>query len=189
MSIQEKIKSLIKEDVLVKESLSNSQLEAIEALSNAIIAAVKSGNKILVFGNGGSASDSLHITAELVGRFRKERAALPCIALTSNVSTLTALGNDYSFDSIFERQIEALGKKEDLAIGISTSGKSKNVIRAMQKAKSLDLKTAVLTGEYKGELSRMADISINVPSNNTPRIQEAHITIAHIVCEIVEDAL
>ena len=189
MSVQEKIKSLIKEDMQVKESLSKSQLEAIEALSDLIISTVKSGNKILIFGNGGSASDSLHITAELVGRFRKERAALPCIALTSNISTLTALGNDYSFEVIFERQIEALGKKGDLAIGISTSGRSKNVIRAIQKAKSLDLKTAVLAGEYKGELSEITDISINVPSKNTPRIQEAHITIAHIVCEIVEDAL
>ncbi len=189
MSTQEKIKNLIKEGIKVKESLSKNQIETIETLSNLIISTVKSGNKLLVFGNGGSASDSLHITAELVGRFRKERAALPCIALTSNVSTLTALGNDYNFDSIFERQIEALGKKGDLAIGISTSGKSKNVIKAIQKAKSLDLKTAVLAGEYKGELSKIADIAINVPSNNTPRVQEAHITIAHIVCEIVEDAL
>ncbi len=189
MDIHEKIKNLIKEDIKVKESLSKNQIEAIKTLSNLVISTVKSGNKILVFGNGGSASDSLHITAELVGRFRKERAALPCIALTSNISTLTALGNDYGFDSIFERQIEALGKKGDMAIGISTSGKSKNVIRAIKKARSLELKTAVLAGEYKGELSRMADISINVPSNNTPRIQEAHITIAHIVCEIVEDAL
>ena len=189
MNTQEKIKNLIKEDIKVKEALSKNQLEAIEALSDLIISTVRSGNKILVFGNGGSASDSLHIAAELVGRFRKERAALPCIALTSNVSTLTALGNDYSFDSIFERQIEALGKKGDLAIGISTSGRSKNVIKAVQKAGSLELKTVALAGEYEGELSKIADISINVPSGNTPRVQEAHITIAHIVCEIVEDAL
>jgi len=150
---------------------------------------IKSGHKILLFGNGGSAADSMHIAAELVGRFRKERKALPAIALTDNISTLTALGNDYNFEYIFERQVEAFGKKDDLAIGISTSGSSKNVVRGILKASSMGLKTAGLTGNKKGGLFKVTDMCIRVPSDNTPRIQEAHITIGHIVCELIEDAL
>jgi len=150
---------------------------------------IKSGHKILLFGNGGSASDSLHIAAELVGRFKKERKAIPAMALTANISTLTALGNDYNFEYIFERQVEAFGNKGDMAIGISTSGSSKNVIRGISKASKMGIKTAALTGNKTGELSRIADICIRVPSDNTPRVQEAHITIGHIVCELIEDAI
>ena len=130
----------------------------------------------------------MHIAAELVGRFRKERKALPAIALTANVSILTALGNDYSFEYIFERQIEAFGNKGDMAIGISTSGSSKNVMAGILKASKMGLKTAALTGSNIGELSKVVDLCISVPSLNTPRIQEAHITIGHIVCELIEDA-
>jgi len=187
--MKKKIARLIKEDINVKNSLLKNHIGEIEGLARMTIATVKNGNKILIFGNGGSASDSLHITAELVGRFQRERKAIPAIALTANISSLTALGNDYSFDCIFERQIEALGKKGDMALGISTSGKSKNVIRGIQKASKMKMKTAVLTGNSKGELSRIAYFSIRVPASNTARIQEAHITIGHIVCEIVEDAL
>ena len=183
-----KISKLINEDISVKKALIKTQTKSIELLAKTMIATLKAGNKILIFGNGGSAADSIHIAAELIGRFKKERIALPAIALTANISNLTALGNDYSFDYIFERQIEALGKKGDMAIGISTSGESENVIRGILKASKMGIKTAVLTGKNKGKLSKAADISIIVPSTNTPRIQEAHITIAHIVCEIVEDA-
>ena len=187
--MKKKISKLLTEDIAVKNDLLETQVTAIESLAKMMISTVKSGGKILVFGNGGSASDSLHITAELVGRFRKERKSLPAIALSANISSITALGNDYGFEYIFERQIEGLGKKGDMALGISTSGKSKNVIHGIKKASEMNIKTAVLTGKSEGELSRIADVSVKVPSNNTPRIQEAHITIGHIVCEIVEDAL
>ncbi|MFC1666656.1 SIS domain-containing protein [Candidatus Omnitrophota bacterium] len=187
--MRKKIASRIHESVYVKQALLKTQVSAIEELARTMSHTIKRGNKIIIFGNGGSASDSIHIAAELVGRFHKERKALPAVALAANISSLTALGNDYGFDYIFERQIEALGKKGDLALGISTSGKSKNVIRGILKASKMKMKTAVLTGKAKERLSQIADISIKVPSNNTPRIQEAHILIGHIVCEIVEDAL
>ena len=187
--MQKKIAKLIKEDIQVKNALLKGHVRAISSLARMMLATIKAGNKIIIFGNGGSAADSIHMAAELVGRFRKERAAIPAIALTANISTLTALSNDYSFECIFERQIEALGRKGDMALGISTSGKSKNVIRGILKASKMGMKTAVLTGKNKGELSRIADVSVGVPSSNTPRIQEAHITIEHIVCEIIEDAL
>ena len=187
--MKKKISELLTEDIAVKKALLETQVTAIESLANMMISTIKTGGKILVFGNGGSASDSLHIAAELVGRFQKERKSLPAISLSANCSSITALGNDYGFEYIFERQIEGLGKKGDMALGISTSGKSKNVIRGIKKASEMNMKTAVLTGKSEGELSRIADVSVKVPSNNTPRIQEAHITIGHIVCEIVEDAL
>ncbi len=184
-----KVSESICEDIEIKKALLKTQLNDIIRLAGAMISTIKKGNKILIFGNGGSASDSLHITAELVGRFQKERRALPAIALTSNISSITAIGNDYSFDNVFERQIEALGKNGDMAIGISTSGNSKNVILGILKASRLGLKTAAFTGKKGGRLARIADIAIKVPSHNTPRIQESHITIAHIICEIIEDAL
>jgi D-sedoheptulose 7-phosphate isomerase len=165
-----------------------SQVGEIEELANAMLETIKSGHKILLFGNGGSAADCMHIAAELVGRFRKERKAMSAIALTANVPILTALGNDYSFEYIFERQIEALGNKGDMAIGLSTSGSSKNIVAGILKASGMGLKTAVLTGSKTGELSEAADLCVRVPSLNTPRIQEAHITIGHIVCELIEDA-
>jgi len=187
--MRESIEKLIKEDIDVKKRLLKNQLDNIAELARVMTATIKSGNKILLFGNGGSAADSMHIAAELVGRFKKERSAVPVIALSANTSILTALGNDYGFDSIFERQIEAFAEKGDMAIGISTSGKSKNVIRGISKASKLGLKTAALTGNKIGELSKIADLCIRVPSDNTPRVQEAHITIGHIVCELIEDAL
>ena len=187
--MQKKIAALISEDIRVKCALLKNQVDSIAKLARTMLFTIRAGNKILIFGNGGSASDSIHIAAELVGRFRRERNPLPAIALTENISTITAIGNDYNFEYVFERQIEALGRKGDMALGISTSGKSKNVIRGIKKASELNMKTAVLTGRSKGTLSRISDISIRVPSNNTPRIQEAHITIGHIVCEIIEDEL
>ncbi|MBU3912152.1 MAG: D-sedoheptulose 7-phosphate isomerase [Candidatus Omnitrophica bacterium] len=187
--MKNKIAALIKEDIQVKEALLKSQVSNIHKLAMMMLETVKKGNKILIFGNGGSASDSLHIAAELVGRFKKERKALPAIALSSNTPIITALANDYSFECVFERQVEALGKKGDMALGISTSGKSRNVIRGIEKAIKIKMKTAVLTGKYRGRLFRIADLSICVPSNNTPRVQESHITIGHIVCELIENGL
>ena len=185
--MKKKIEALIKEDIEVKNKLLG-QVNEIEDLAKAMLDTIKSGHKILLFGNGGSATDSMHIAAELVGRFRKERKALPAIALTANVSILTAIGNDYGFERIFERQIEALANKGDMAIGISTSGSSKNVVAGILKASGMGLKTAALTGSKIGELSKAADLCVRVPSLNTPRIQEAHIAIGHIVCELIEDA-
>ncbi len=186
--MKQKIIRLLKESIKVKEDLLETQLGEIEKLASSMLETIKSGHKILLFGNGGSASDSIHIAAELVGRFRKERKPLPAIALTANISMLTALGNDYGFEHIFERQIEALGVKGDMAIGISTSGNSKNVISGILKASNMGIKTAVLTGQGIGGLSKLAGICIKVPSTNTARIQEAHIAIGHIVCELIEDA-
>ncbi|MFA4992005.1 MAG: SIS domain-containing protein [Candidatus Omnitrophota bacterium] len=187
--MRQKIIDIIKESIDVKNKVIERDVEAISELARAALSTLKSGNKILIFGNGGSAADSMHIAAELVGRFHRERNALPAMALVDNASTITALSNDYSFDSVFERQIEAFGKKGDMAIALSTSGKSKNVIRAAKKALDMGIKTALLTGETGGDLAEIADIVIKVPSASTARIQEAHITIGHIICELIEDAL
>ncbi len=187
--MKKKIIDSIKSDIAVKQRVMDSLVDEIEKLAGAMSGALKKGKKILLFGNGGSAADSIHIAAELIGRFKKERRALPAIALPANISSLTALGNDYGYERIFERQIEALGSEGDVALGISTSGKSENVVRAMEKAKSMNMITAVLMGGRKTVLCKCADIVIGVPSDDTPRIQEAHITIAHILCDLVEDAL
>lgn len=147
---------------------------------------LKSNGKILIFGNGGSAADAQHIAAELIGRFRRERRALPAIALTTDSSVLTAWANDYEYDSIFARQIEGLGRQGDVAWGISTSGNSRNVVLAMEKAKELGLRTAALTGHDGGAVKALCDVSITVPLYDTPRIQEAHLIIYHHVCEYLD---
>ena len=141
----------------------------------------------MFFGNGGSASDSQHIAAELVGRFRKDRTSLSAIALTTNTSILTSLSNDYSYEIVFAKQIEALGRQDDVAVGISTSGKAKNVIAGIRQAKKMGIKTIALTGSDGGQLSKTADVCLIVPSNITARVQEAHITIGHIICQIIEE--
>jgi len=147
------------------------------------------GKKLLIFGNGGSAADAQHIAAEFVGRFEKERKALPAIALHANTSSLTAIANDYGYDEVFARQIEAYASKGDIAIGISTSGNSKNVIKALEKAKELGCITIALTGSSGGKLNGITDYIIKVQSDRTSIIQEAHITIGHIISKIVEDML
>lgn len=187
--MRDKIKDLMLESIQVKEELMRSHLGKIVEISNLIIDSLKKGGKIILFGNGGSASDSQHIAAEFVGRFKKDRDALAAISLTTNTSILTALANDYGYEIVFAKQIEALGKKNDVAIGISTSGKAKNVGLAIRQAKKMGLKTIALTGGDGGELAKSADLSLIVPSPITARIQEAHITIGHIICEMVEQAL
>jgi D-sedoheptulose 7-phosphate isomerase len=157
-------------------------LVAAQALSDAL----RAGHKLLVFGNGGSASDAQHLAAELVGRFMKERAAMPALALTVDTSILTAIANDYSFRQVFVRQIEALGRPGDVAMGISTSGESPNVLAALQAAKTLGLKTIALTGRDGGAVGRAADIHVNVPDQNTARVQEVHRTLLHVMCEVIE---
>jgi D-sedoheptulose 7-phosphate isomerase len=154
-----------------------------------IVDSLRSGGKVLFFGNGGSAADAEHLAAELAGRYLKERPALPSLALTSNPSCVTAIGNDYGFDLVFARQVEALGNKGDVAVGISTSGNSRNVIRALEIAKKRSMYTVALTGASGGSLRNIADCTICVPSEETPRIQECHILTGHIICEVVEQML
>ena len=150
---------------------------------------LRSGGKLLFFGNGGSAADAQHLAAEFVGRFQIERHPLPAIALTTDSSILTAVGNDYGFEQIFARQVQALGRSGDVAIGISTSGNSPNVTGAIKQAAKQDLKTIGLAGRDGGSLAKCVDISITVTSSNTARVQECHITIGHILCELVENDL
>jgi phosphoheptose isomerase len=154
--------------------------------AEAIRTALKSGGKVLAFGNGGSASDAQHLTSELVGRFQKERAGFPAIALTADAILLTSLANDYGFDRVFSRQIEALGNAGDVAVAISTSGISPNVLAALGAARSRGLRTIALTGRDGGEAGRLAEIHVNVPDACTARVQEVHITLIHAICEIVE---
>ena len=187
--MRDKIKDILLQSIQVKEELMRTAIEQIIEITNILIDCLKKGGKVILFGNGGSAADSQHIAAELVGRFVKDRASLPAIALTTNTSILTSLSNDYSFEVVFAKQIEALGKEGDVAIGISTSGKAKNVNAAIRQAKKMGIKTAVLTGANGGELAKSADVSIMVPSNVTARIQEAHITIGHIICQLIEEKM
>ena len=154
--------------------------------AQAISDALKTGHKLLVFGNGGSAADAQHVAAELVGRFQRERAAMAAIALTVDTSILTAVGNDYSFKQVFARQVEALGNRGDVAMGISTSGESPNVVTGLQTAKAKGLKTIALTGRDGGSVGRAAEIHVNVPDQNTQRVQEAHMTLLHVMCEVIE---
>ena len=170
--MKEKIIAAVNESIKVKESIAAGLVKDIEEAAKAIIWSLKGGGKVLVFGNGGSAADSQHFAAELIGRFKKERASIPAIALSTDTSILTSLGNDYGFDVIFKRQVEGLRAKGDVLIGISTSGNSKNVLEAFKLAKSKGIKTIGLLGCGGGVLGGNVDLSIIVPSDNTPRIQE-----------------
>lgn len=187
--MRDRIKDILLESIQVKEEIIRRGITKIIEISNAVIECLNKKGKVILFGNGGSASDSQHIAAELVGRFKKDRTALPAIALTANTSVLTSIANDYSYDVVFAKQIEALGQRDDIAIGISTSGKAKNVISGIRQAKKMGLKTVALTGGDGGELAKIADISLLVPSLVTARIQEAHITIGHIICDLLEEIL
>jgi len=184
-----KVEEIIKESIKSKEDLLKDHTEAIARAADEVVKCIREGGKIIVFGNGGSAADSQHIAAEFMGRFKKERKALPAIALTTNTSTLTAISNDYGYDLSFCRQLEGIGAKGDVALGISTSGNAKNVNEAISAANQMGLITIGLTGKDGGQLARTAQFVLKVPSNNTPRIQELHITIGHIICELVEEKL
>jgi len=187
--MQDKIKSELKESIEVKNLVAQKSVPQIEQAAKLMIAALKTGNKILFFGNGGSAADSQHLAGELIGRFLKERKSLPAIALTTDTSILTCLGNDYGFDIIFARQIEGLAKSGDIAFGISTSGNAKNVKLGLEKAKELGCKTIGLLGNDGGSIAKISDLSIIVPCCQTPRIQESHITIGHILCSLIEEGI
>ncbi len=187
------MKNLIRSHILAsietKQKVVQGLLSEISDASELVVNAVQKGNKVLFFGNGGSAADAQHLAAELVGRYDKERRSLPAIALTTDSSILTCVANDYDFSVIFSRQIEALGKKGDVAIGISTSGNSDNVIKGIQKAKNLGLSTIALSGRTGGKLSGLSEVDIVIPSRVTAHIQECHIMIGHIICKAVEDSL
>ncbi len=184
--MRDRIKDILLESIQIKEELLRNDVGKIREITKIVLYSLKKGGKIMLFGNGGSASDSQHIAAELIGRFKKDRTALAAIALTTNTSVLTSLANDYGYEIIFSKQIEALGNKNDVAIGISTSGKAKNVACAIKQAKKMGIKTVALSGGDGGELAKLADISLVVPSFITARVQESHITIGHIICELVE---
>lgn len=187
--MEKEIILLLNESIEVKRRLCQADLiSAIAKLTESVVECLKNGGKILLFGNGGSAADAQHIAAELVGRFSKERKALAAIALSCNSSNISSIGNDYGFEQIFARQIEGLGKSRDLAIGISTSGTSPNVLNGIAKAREIGMRTAALTSERNPDLAKKVDLSVCVPSKNTARIQEAHITIGHIICHLTEKA-
>src|SRR5216684_9276744 len=185
---EHRVTELIQASIATKQSLLRSQqvVSTVAKVSGILVDALKQGNKALLFGNGGSAADAQHIAAELVGRFAFDRPALPALALSVNSSCVTAIGNDYGFDRVFSRQLEALARPGDIAIGISTSGNSLNVQDAMSVAKKIGLHTVALTGRTGGSLRNMVDHCICAPSDETPRIQECHILIGHIISELVE---
>jgi D-sedoheptulose 7-phosphate isomerase len=176
----------LEESIRVKKRVIDEQMPLLNEIMHVLLQALQAGKKIILFGNGGSAADSQHIAAELVSKFRRDRRALPAIALTTDTSILTSIGNDYSFADVFSRQIEAFGQKGDVAIGISTSGNSPNVLKAIQFAKEQGLTTIGFSGADGGELKDCTDICFRVPSQSTPRIQEVHITVAHALCELIE---
>ncbi|MBI5574434.1 MAG: D-sedoheptulose 7-phosphate isomerase [Elusimicrobia bacterium] len=186
--MREKILKIINESITVKEK-SKSLSGTIEKITLAIIKCYRRGGKVVIFGNGGSAADAQHIATELVSRFEKERKSLNAVALTTNTSAITAIANDYSFDKIFSRQVESTVKKGDVVIAISTSGNSKNVIDGAKQAKKQGATIVGFLGCDGGKLKKLCDIPLIVPSKNTARIQEVHITVGHIICKLVEDEM
>ena|SRR5271165_4344463 len=188
---ERRVSASIRASIAVKELLlGNAEVVSVTAkVSELLVDTFDKGNKVLLFGNGGSAADAQHIAAEFVGRFAFDRPALPALALSVNPSCVTAIGNDYGFDLVFSRQIEALARPGDMAIGISTSGNSSNVLHGLSTARKMALCTVALTGCTGGKLKNAADYCICAPSNETPRIQECHILIGHIISELVEETI
>jgi D-sedoheptulose 7-phosphate isomerase len=183
------VAATLREAAHLHETAARESAGAVAAAVETLSTALGSGGKVLIFGNGGSAADAQHFACELVGRFLRERQALAAIALTTDASTMTAVANDYGFDRVFVRQIEALGRPGDVAIGISTSGSSANVLAAVQYAKSRGLKTVAFTGGDGGPIGAAADVHVNVPHALTPRVQEVHRTLIHAVCDQIEREL
>jgi D-sedoheptulose 7-phosphate isomerase len=183
------VEEMLREAARLHERAARESAQAVVAVVDVLTAAFDGGGKVLIFGNGGSAADAQHFACELVGRFLRDRRALPAVALTSDTSALTAIANDYGFDRVFARQIEALGEPGDVAVGISTSGSSANVLAGLQLAKSRGLKTVAFTGANGGPIGSSADVHVNVPHRVTPRIQEVHRTLIHAVCELIESHL
>ncbi len=185
------IKNQIQASIDTKQNILNDEalMQTIADVGQACVELYQNGKKTLLAGNGGSAADAQHIAAELVGRYGFDRPSIPSIALTTDTSNLTAIGNDYGYDKVFSRQMEGMGNEGDLFIGISTSGNSENIINAINAAKAKGVTTVALVGRDGGEMARLADFAIIVPSNATPRIQESHILIGHMICDIIEKEL
>jgi D-sedoheptulose 7-phosphate isomerase len=183
------VRAAIDACIAVHERLRDENLQPVADAAAAILAASRDGGKVLVFGNGGSAADAQHLATDLVGRFQRERRPVAALALTADGSLLTAVANDYAFDRVFVRQIEALGSRGDLAFGISTSGRSVNVVEGLRAARARGLRTIALTGRDGGPAGALADVHINVPDPSTARVQEAHRTLIHAICELVEREL
>lgn len=185
-----KVRNQISDSMEVKRALlEGDHAKTIAEIALLIINSYRSGGKVIFLGNGGSAADAQHLACELVGKFQAERSALPAIALSVNTSVLTAIGNDYGFERVFARQIEAWAGPEDVVVGISTSGNSPNVLKAMEAAKRIGAKTVGFTGRSGGKLVESVDLCLRIPSDSTPRIQEGHITAGHVICSLVESAL
>jgi len=189
--MQDKIKSIITASISVKEQLLQDavMIEKVETVTNVLINAFKNGNKVLFCGNGGSAADAQHLAAEFSGRFYKDRNPLPSEALHCNTSYLTAVANDYGYEFVYSRLLKGMAVKGDVIVGLSTSGNSKNILKAYEVAKELGVTVVSLTGATGGLMKDQSDYLLNVPSNDTPRIQESHIMLGHIICELVEAAL
>ncbi len=185
------IKENIQESIMAKEKLLRDEMliGTIEQVAQVCIGAYQSGNKILICGNGGSASDALHMVGELVGRYQMERRGIAAVALNANPTVMTAISNDYTFENIFSKQVTALGREGDILFGISTSGNSANVINALEEAKKRNIYTIGMTGSTGGKIKSIADYLLNVPSENTPRIQEMHILLIHTLCGLIERGL
>ena len=187
--MQQRVAQIFADSAQIKQQTAAVLGPQIQAAVNMIIAALCGGGKVALCGNGGSAADAQHIAGELVGRYRLERQGLPAIAFTTDTSVLTAVGNDYGFDQVFVRQVEGLLRSGDVLLAFSTSGNAPNVVNAARAARERDVRTIGLTGAGGGELATTVDVCLKVPSEDTPRIQETHITIGHIICEFVEKAL
>ncbi len=188
-STTQAITAILRDTGRLHHELPHAQVERIAQAAGMMAQALKSGRKIIWFGNGGSATQSQHMAGEFVGRFLRERRSLPSISLTENMASVTAIGNDYAFEHIFSRQLEGLAQPGDIAVGLSTSGNSANVLKALQRGKELQLATIGLTGGTGGQMAVLCDLCIVVPSSVTARIQEVHLTIGHILCGLVEEAL
>jgi D-sedoheptulose 7-phosphate isomerase len=187
--MKEEILQAFKESAEVKTRFARNHADQLIQVVKILVAAFKGGHKVLLFGNGGSAADAQHLAAEFVNRFLIERPPLPAIALTTDTSILTSISNDYGYVDTFAKQVKALGREGDVAIGISTSGAAANVVKAIKMAKDLGLKTVGLTGGNGGDLAKIADYALVVESSSTPRIQETHIAIGHVLCEMVDRML
>jgi len=186
---KQRVARVFAESIDLHRTCAAGDLEPVVQAARLIAAGLKSGGKLLICGNGGSASDAQHVAAELVGRFVLQRRALPAIALTVDTSILTSVANDFSYDDVFARQLEAIGGRQDVLLAISTSGRSANVVRAVERAGALAMKSIALTGGDGGSLGSMADVHVNIPSSSTARVQEVHRTVLHAICELVEAEL
>lgn len=189
MGDPDRVRDILSDAMALHERVRQADVGPVVDAAAAIVSSLRRGGKLLAFGNGGSAADAQHVAAELVGRFVRERAALAAVALTTDTSVLTSVANDYAFDRVFARQVEALAREGDVVLGISTSGASPNVVAALDAARARGVRTIALTGRDGGAVGQAADIHVNVPAASTARVQEVHRTLLHAICELVEGAM